>query len=172
MRVPCFARTVPILDRGRRYGRRALSSDLIAAAVVTIMLIPPSLAYALLAGLPPEAGLYAFIAPILLHAIFGTSRTLAVGPVAVVSLTMAAAVLMCSAVNEIDFSAIEALAGLNHRLGELGIALHLLEVKGPVMDRLVRTRLIADLTGQVFQSQSDAGQALAADPIADRPAAA
>ena len=55
------------------------------------MLIPQSLAYALLAGLPPEAGLYASIAPIILYAVFGTSRALAVGPVAVVSLMTAAA---------------------------------------------------------------------------------
>jgi len=60
--------------------------------IVTIMLIPQSLAYAMLAGLPPEAGLYASIAPIILYAIFGTSRTLAVGPVAVVSLMTAAAI--------------------------------------------------------------------------------
>ena len=86
------ARYLPILDWGRRYDRRALSSDLIAAVIVTIMLIPQSLAYALLAGLPPEAGIYASIAPILLYAVFGTSRALAVGPVAVVSLMTAAAV--------------------------------------------------------------------------------
>jgi hypothetical protein len=59
--------------------------------IVTIMLIPQSLAYALLAGLPPKAGIYASIAPIILYAIFGTSRALAVGPVAVVSLMTAAA---------------------------------------------------------------------------------
>lgn len=82
----------PILDWGRRYDRHALSNDLIAALIVTIMLIPQSLAYALLAGLPPEMGLYASIAPILLYAIFGSSRVLAVGPVAVVSLMTAAAV--------------------------------------------------------------------------------
>ena len=56
------------------------------------MLIPQSLAYALLAGLPPEAGIYASIFPILLYAVFGTSRALAVGPVAVVSLMTAAAI--------------------------------------------------------------------------------
>ncbi len=83
-------RYVPILDWGRRYDGTALSGDLIAALIVTIMLIPQSLAYALLAGLPPEAGLYASIAPIVLYAIFGTSRALAVGPVAVISLMTAA----------------------------------------------------------------------------------
>jgi SulP family sulfate permease len=83
---------IPLLDWGRDYSRDALQNDLIAAVIVTIMLIPQSLAYALLAGLPPEAGLYASILPIILYAIFGTSRTLAVGPVAVVSLMTAAAV--------------------------------------------------------------------------------
>lgn len=81
---------LPILDWGRSYTRATFSGDLIAALIVTIMLVPQSLAYALLAGLPPEAGLYASIAPIILYAIFGTSRALAVGPVAVISLLTAA----------------------------------------------------------------------------------
>ncbi|WP_417526176.1 SulP family inorganic anion transporter [Marinovum sp.] len=85
-------RYLPILDWGRRYDRATLGNDLLAAVIVTIMLIPQSLAYALLAGLPPEAGLYASIAPILLYTVFGTSRVLAVGPVAVVSLMTAAAI--------------------------------------------------------------------------------
>jgi SulP family sulfate permease len=86
-----MTRYLPILTWGRAYNRSALSSDVVAALIVTIMLIPQSLAYALLAGLPPEAGLYASIAPIMLYAVFGTSRALAVGPVAVVSLMTAAA---------------------------------------------------------------------------------
>ncbi|MFT6932474.1 MAG: SulP family sulfate permease [Paracoccaceae bacterium] len=85
-------RYIPLLQWAPNYSRQALSNDLIAALIVTIMLIPQSLAYALLAGLPPEAGLYASIVPILLYSVFGTSRTLAVGPVAVVSLMTAAAV--------------------------------------------------------------------------------
>src|SRR6056297_2945479 len=83
---------IPVLDWGRDYNRDAFQNDMIAAVIVTIMLIPQSLAYALLAGLPPEAGLYASMAPLVLYALFGTSRTLAVGPVAVVSLMTAAAV--------------------------------------------------------------------------------
>ncbi|WP_170754899.1 SulP family inorganic anion transporter [Ruegeria lacuscaerulensis] len=86
------AQYLPVLSWARSYGRAELSNDLMAAVIVTIMLIPQSLAYALLAGLPPEAGLYASIAPIILYAIFGTSRALAVGPVAVVSLLTASAV--------------------------------------------------------------------------------
>jgi len=87
-----LARYFPILHWGRSYTRQTLGNDLLAAVIVTIMLIPQSLAYAMLAGLPPEAGLYASIAPIILYAIFGTSRALAVGPVAVVSLMTAAAI--------------------------------------------------------------------------------
>lgn len=86
-----LSRYFPILDWGRRYNRGTAASDLLAAVIVTIMLIPQSLAYAMLAGLPPQVGLYASIAPLLAYAVFGTSRTLAVGPVAVVSLMTAAA---------------------------------------------------------------------------------
>lgn len=85
-------RYLPILQWLKVYNRETLTSDLVAAVIVTIMLIPQSLAYALLAGLPPEIGLYASIMPLVAYAIFGTSRTLAVGPVAVVSLMTAAAV--------------------------------------------------------------------------------
>jgi SulP family sulfate permease len=85
-------RYLPILQWLPGYGPATLSSDVLAAVIVTIMLIPQSLAYAMLAGLPPEVGLYASIAPLLVYAVFGTSRTLAVGPVAVVSLMTAAAV--------------------------------------------------------------------------------
>ena len=81
----------PILDWSRSYNRVVLTDDLMAAVIVTIMLIPQSLAYALLAGLPPVVGLYASILPLVLYAIFGTSRTLAVGPVAVISLMTASA---------------------------------------------------------------------------------
>ena len=75
----------------RHYRRPLLAGDLTAGLIVTVMLIPQSLAYALLAGLPPEVGLYASIAPLLAYAIFGSSMTLAVGPVAVASLMTASA---------------------------------------------------------------------------------
>jgi SulP family sulfate permease len=82
----------PILDWGAEYSGQTFINDLITGVIVTMMLIPQSLAYAQLAGLPAEVGLYASIAPLILYAIFGTSRTLAVGPVAVGSLMTAAAV--------------------------------------------------------------------------------
>ena len=82
----------PILEWGAEYSGKTFVNDLITGVIVTMMLIPQSLAYAQLAGLPAEVGLYASIAPLILYAIFGTSRTLAVGPVAVGSLMTAAAV--------------------------------------------------------------------------------
>lgn len=87
-----LTRYLPILDWGRDYSVQTATDDLVAALIVTIMLIPQSLAYAMLAGLPAEAGLYASIVPILLYSVLGTSRVLAVGPVAVVSLMTAAAI--------------------------------------------------------------------------------
>jgi len=84
-------RWLPCLDWGRRYNRATAAQDGLAALIVTLMLIPQSLAYAMLAGLPPVTGLYASILPLLAYALFGSSRTLAVGPVAVVSLMTAAA---------------------------------------------------------------------------------
>ncbi len=85
-------RLLPCVGWLRRYDGAALRGDGLAAVIVTIMLIPQSLAYALLAGLPPQVGLYASMLPLLGYALFGSSNALAVGPVAVVSLMTAAAV--------------------------------------------------------------------------------
>ncbi|MEN9383579.1 MAG: hypothetical protein RL323_722, partial [Pseudomonadota bacterium] len=83
---------LPFLHWGRHYSRELLGADLVAASVVTLMLIPQSLAYALLAGLPPQTGLYASMAPLVLYALAGSSSTLAVGPAAVTSLMTATAI--------------------------------------------------------------------------------
>ncbi len=82
-------RYLPITNWLGSYNRDDFSGDLTAGIIVAIMLIPQGMAYALLAGLPPEMGLYASIAPLLFYALFGTSRALAVGPVAIVSLMVA-----------------------------------------------------------------------------------
>jgi MFS superfamily sulfate permease-like transporter len=89
--VRLLHRYLPILTWGPEYSGRTFTNDLVVAGIVTVMLIPQSLAYALLAGLPPQVGLYSSMAPLVLYAIFGTSRALAVGPVAVASLMTAAA---------------------------------------------------------------------------------
>lgn len=78
--------------RRRRYPRGAIGDDVVAALIVTVLLVPQSLAYALLAGLPPVVGVMASLLPILAYAAFGSSSTLAVGPVAVLSMMTAQAV--------------------------------------------------------------------------------
>ncbi len=83
---------LPILDWLPNYKKKNLQGDLSAGLTVGIMLIPQGMAYAMLAGLDPIHGLYAVTIPILLYAIFGTSRQLAVGPVAMVSLLTAAGI--------------------------------------------------------------------------------
>jgi SulP family sulfate permease len=65
-------------------------------------------------------------------------------------------ILMCSAINDIDASALESLEEINRRLADGGVTLHLSEVKGPVMDRLANTSFLKDLTGKVFRSQFEA----------------
>ena len=83
---------IPILDWLPNYKKKNLSGDLSAGITVGVMLIPQGMAYAMLAGLKPIYGLYAATVPLILYAIFGTSRQLAVGPVAVVSLLIASGV--------------------------------------------------------------------------------
>jgi SulP family sulfate permease len=98
-----FTQYLPILTWGKTYNRASFTNDLTAAVIVTIMLIPQSLAYAMLAGLPPQMGLYASILPITLYAVFGTSRSLAVGPVAVVSLLTTASISRIAAPGSEDY---------------------------------------------------------------------
>jgi SulP family sulfate permease len=83
---------VPLLDQLADYEQEQLQGDLSAGLTVGVMLIPQGMAYALIAGLPPIYGLYAALVPLVAYALFGTSRQLAVGPVAMVSLLVAASV--------------------------------------------------------------------------------
>lgn len=76
----------------RSYWRKFAWADGMAAVIVTVMLIPQSLAYAFLAGLPPVHGLYASLLPLLLYAVWGSSHALSVGPVAVIALMTASAI--------------------------------------------------------------------------------
>ncbi|PID41905.1 MAG: sodium-independent anion transporter [Proteobacteria bacterium] len=81
----------PILAWGRNYRLSTFASDLNAAVVITVMLITQSMAYGLLAGLPPQTGLYASILPLMCYALFGSSGALSVGPFAITSIMTAAA---------------------------------------------------------------------------------
>ncbi len=113
----------PVLTWGAEYSRQTLVNDLVVAGIVTVMLIPQSLAYAMLAGLPPQVGLYASMAPLLLYAIFGTSRALAVGPVAVASLMTAAAVSQIASPGSPEYVAVAAALAMISGLLLLGMGL-------------------------------------------------
>lgn len=93
------SRYLPVLDWGLHYQRENLAGDIIAGIISAIMLIPQSMAYALLAGLPVQVGLYASIVPLMLYAVLGSSRFLSVGPVAIVSLLTANALAPITAAN-------------------------------------------------------------------------
>jgi SulP family sulfate permease len=82
----------PILDWAKNYKKEYLSGDLSAGLTVGVMLVPQGMAYSMLAGLPPIYGLYASTIPLIIYAIFGTSRQLAVGPVAMVALLVSSGV--------------------------------------------------------------------------------
>ncbi len=81
----------PILDWMQDYKRTDFTSDLIAGIITAILLVPQGIAYAMLAGLPAEVGLYASILPPAIYALLGTSRTLSVGPVSIAAIMIASA---------------------------------------------------------------------------------
>lgn len=93
----------PIINWLRTYSKQDFLGDLSAGITVGVMLIPQGMAYAMLAGMPPIYGLYAATIPLIIYAIFGTSRQLAVGPVALVSLLIASGVGAFAAVGSESF---------------------------------------------------------------------
>ena len=90
--VPHWRSYFPIVQALSRYTRRDFSHDLFAGFVLSVIAVPQGIAYAFLAGLPPSAGLYASVLPTVTYAVFGSSRMLAVGPVAVIAIMVAEAV--------------------------------------------------------------------------------
>lgn len=94
------------------YQTKDLSADIMAGIIVAVMLVPQGMAYALLAGLPPVTGLYASTIPLIAYALFGSSRQLAVGPVAIVSLMTLAGVSLIAEPGSSDFIALATLLAL------------------------------------------------------------
>jgi sulfate permease, SulP family len=90
----------PIIGWIKSYRTKDFNDDLFAGVITAILLVPQGIAYAILAGLPPELGLYASILPPILYALLGTSRTLSVGPVSI------AAIMIASALHAPDISAL------------------------------------------------------------------
>jgi SulP family sulfate permease len=91
-RTSWLKRLVPALDWLVHYERNNLPGDALAGVIVATLLIPQGMAYALLAGLPPQFGLYASLLPLAVYALLGSRRVVAVGPVAMVSLLIATGV--------------------------------------------------------------------------------
>jgi SulP family sulfate permease len=87
-----LGKVFPLIRTLQNYSREAFKGDISAGLTVGIMLIPQGMAYAILAGMPPVYGLYASIVPLFIYSLFGSSRQLAVGPVAMVSLLVIAGV--------------------------------------------------------------------------------
>ena len=102
----------PVLRWARGYGRESFTGDFTAAAIVTLLLIPQSLAYALLAGMPAVTGLYASMLPLVVYALMGSSHVLAVGPAALRSIMSAAAVGAVVTVGGASFIAASAVLAL------------------------------------------------------------
>ncbi len=103
---------LPLPEWLKTYQRDFIAGDLTAGLIVTVMQIPQSLAYAMLAGLPPEVGLYASLLPMVAYALFGSSMTLAVGPVAVSSLMTASALMPLAMPGTSDYISLSILLAL------------------------------------------------------------
>ena len=114
----------PILSWLPKYSKKDLFDDLPAGITVGIMLIPQGMAYALIAGLPIEYGLYASLAPQIIYAITGTSRQLSVGPVAMDSLLVAAGLSAIAAIGSDRY--VELAIGLALMMGCIQLLLGLL----------------------------------------------
>jgi len=90
--MKAFSASKNIKNQSFVYNSSIFTEDLVAAIIVTILLVPQSLAYALLAGLPPQVGIYVSIFPLLAYALLGSSKYLNVGPTAVISIMTAASI--------------------------------------------------------------------------------
>ena len=89
-----LAKYLPIISWLKTYTRQDFDGDLFAGIITAILLVPQGIAYAMLAGLPAQMGLYASIIPPAIYAVLGTSRTLSVGPVSIAAIMVASALTL------------------------------------------------------------------------------
>ena len=123
MSVKLLSRFLPFLSWFKGYSPESFRHDLIGGVTVALVLIPQSMAYAQLAGLPPYFGLYAAFLPPVVAALFGSSRQLATGPVAVVSLMTATALEPIATAGSESFIAYAVLLALMVGLFQLSLGL-------------------------------------------------
>ncbi|MBT8223629.1 MAG: sulfate permease, partial [Eudoraea sp.] len=119
-------RFFPVLDWLPKYSRINLTGDLKSGLSVGVLLVPQAMAYAMIAGLPPVYGLYASLFPLLIYAVFGTSRHLGIGPVAMDSLLVAAGLGMIGANSPAEYIALA--IGLAFLVGAIQLILGILQM--------------------------------------------
>lgn len=117
------SRFVPALDWLPRYRREQFSGDLIAGIIVAVLLVPQGMAYATLAGLPPQTGLYASVIPLVIYGFMGTSPALGVGPTAIASVMTASAVGVLASEDSENYLAIAILLTFLVGIIRLGLGL-------------------------------------------------
>ncbi len=113
----------PLIESLRDYNKRSFYADLSAGMIVGIMLIPQGMAYAFLAGLPPVYGLYGGLIPLILYSIFGSSRQMSIGPVAISSLLVLAGVSELATPFTPEYIQLVILTGLGIGIAQLTLGL-------------------------------------------------
>jgi len=160
---------LPIIEVARSYRREDLPHDVVAGVAVGMLTVPQAVAYALLAGLPAQAGLYACLAPMVIHALLSSSRQLIVGPVAIAALMVASTVGQHAAAYSDAYLGITTVLSL--QVGLILILLRALQVGGivnllsyPVISGFVNGAAVvilisqlAPLTGIATTSRLDHG---------------
>ncbi|MEQ8990493.1 MAG: sulfate permease, partial [Pseudomonadales bacterium] len=154
LRVNNWQSYVPLVGTLRRYRREDFGHDLVAGLVVGVVTVPQAIAYAFLAGLPAQAGLYASLVPMVVYAVLGSSRHLVVGPVAVSALMVAAAIGQYAPKYDMSFLAISTVLCLQSgiflwllRLSQMGGLVNLLS--HPVITGFVNAAAILIIISQL-----------------------
>lgn len=154
---------IPILDVMRRYRRGDFSHDAVAGIILGVITVPQAVAYAFLAGLPPEAGLYACLLPMLMYAILGSSRELVVGPVAVAALMVAATVKEFAPAYSYEYLSIATIISLQAglllwilRLSRMGGVVNLLS--HPVVSGFVNAAALIIILSQLLPFTGQASE--------------
>lgn len=154
---------IPILDVLRRYRSGDFSHDAVAGMILGVITVPQAVAYAFLAGLPPEAGLYACLLPMLMYAILGSSRELVVGPVAVAALMVAATVKEFAPAYSYEYLSIATIISLQAglllwilRLSRMGGVVNLLS--HPVVSGFVNAAALIIILSQLLPFTGQASE--------------
>lgn len=137
----------------RKYPRQHLGTDLLAGAVVAVLVLPQSMAYALLAGLPPQAGLYVSILPVLVYALVGSSMTQAVGPVAITAIVTFSVLSPLAAPGSAAYVGMAAALALMSGLLVLAVGLLRLGFLASLLSRPVVSGFISGSAVLIFVSQ-------------------